>query len=236
MTAAQITTALAELADLHHQLGLLAWATRPTGHAPPGPRTPDLDAIEARHAIAHTITTWVRAYTETLRITPPATLTGLRDLVTWATPQLPTWLAAQPYADQAQQDLAGATTTARAVLARGEVAVVPVCGCPETGCAGTVRARVDRTAALLPTVLVCSADRAHRWGAGDWRQLRRDTAARWMTAQEVAALYGATVDAVWQMAHRRGWRRTRTRPVGYLASDVAGLTDPRLKDTPDRSA
>jgi hypothetical protein len=226
VTAARIATALAELAALHEQLGQLVWATRPAGHAPPGPRTPDLDAVDARYAIVNSLTTWFRVVQDhwpSLR--PPA---GYLDpavgLLTARLTDWATWIEGEPWALDLEQDLAAVTAQARAVLARGDVAVVPVCGCPETGCAGTVRARVDRTAALLPTVLVCSVDRAHRWGAGEWRELARGMRARWLLADEVAAMLGTSVTAVWQMAHRRGWRRTGTRPTGYLASDVAGLT------------
>ena len=244
MTAARIATALAELADLHEQLGLLVWATRPAGHAPPGPRTPDLAMIAERDKVVNTLTTWVRVVEDHGATAAPGDC-DVPTLVTWLGRRT-TWICDQGWADEFVLDLQAGIDAIRAYLERSETYVVPVCGCPMTGCGGTVRAKVHRHDHLLPAVLTCDVyqrriregyqfgpdDKPHRWQAGEWRGLVKDMHARWMTADEVAVLYGTSVEAVWQMAHRRGWTRTRTRPVGYLASDVAGLTSGMREDVP----
>jgi hypothetical protein len=214
VSAERIAAALADLAALHEQLGRLATATRPAGHAPPGPRTPDLDAIDARYAIANTVTTWCRtALEDAAAVLEAAVGAELPTLAAWLTRWTP-WLADQPYAGQLLADLHQAATAARNVLRRGTVAVIGICGC----------ARVHRDDPLLPTVLICDHDRAHRWAAGDWRTLARGTIVRWLRADEAGVMLGVDVPEVYRLASERGWTRTRTRPVGYLASDVAGLT------------
>jgi hypothetical protein len=247
VTAARIAAALADLAALHDQLGRLATATRAGGHAPPGPRTPDLDAIDAIDEIGNSVTTWARIVLERHKryrvATGQAQMPELAHwLALWAD-----WLATKPWADELLADLAAQAEKGRTVLRRGDYAVIAVCGCPITGCGGTVLARVARQDDLLPMVLTCgewldarrrqrlgepvgNADQelvagpAHRWTAGDWRALARDTAQRWIRADEVATWLDVDVAEVYRLASERRWRKTRTRPVGYLASDVAGLT------------
>lgn len=42
----------------------------------------------------------------------------------------------------------------------------------------------------------------------------------YITASDLAALWRVPIAEVYRIANRRRWRRTRTRPVGYLLEDV----------------
>ena len=41
----------------------------------------------------------------------------------------------------------------------------------------------------------------------------------YITASDLATLWRIPVAKVYHRAHRAGWRKTRTRPVGYLLAD-----------------
>lgn len=44
---------------------------------------------------------------------------------------------------------------------------------------------------------------------------------RWLTAREIADLYGRPIGTVYWLAHRDKWRRwSNARPVWYWAADV----------------
>lgn len=42
----------------------------------------------------------------------------------------------------------------------------------------------------------------------------------YITAADLAALWRVPVAEVYRRANRARWRRTRTRPIGYLLADV----------------
>lgn len=43
----------------------------------------------------------------------------------------------------------------------------------------------------------------------------------YITAADLAAIWGIPIAEVYRRAHRAGWHRTTTRPVAYLLEDVA---------------
>ena len=42
----------------------------------------------------------------------------------------------------------------------------------------------------------------------------------YITASDLATIWRIPLAEVYRRANRRGWRRTKTRPVGYLLADI----------------
>lgn len=139
------------------------------------------------------------------------------------------WLAARPNAGDTSDRLGYLRRRAYAITTMEPTSVVQIGPCPllvaGQPCTGQVRALVRRTDALLPLQVTCE-DPEHAWPVeelarlGRWIGLKRG---RWMSAAELAVLYGKPIRRIHQLASLDRWRRTQDglRPVLYSALDAA---------------
>ncbi|MEU8763003.1 hypothetical protein [Streptomyces sp. NPDC048659] len=150
------------------------------------------------------------------------------------------WLAAHPAVADATRELERLAAAARRV-AREPARRHPVGPCVEPGCGGLL-AVVDGSRQIL-----CDADPAHRWAGHEWTRLRRamppardaapEPAERWLTARDIADLWGAPTGTVYRLASEQHWRRrNRYGRTYYAESDVHGTLSARRPRAPRKPA
>lgn len=140
------------------------------GHGTPSPPCIDPAVADARAQLLAVTCSWCRVLCEERNLTPPDPAIGLvcvRLLVH------ADWLVAQPWADEAIDEIVTAFRTARWLVQPSGRRRFPVAPCTVTGCAGTLIALVADTDSLLPSELVCNADDDHRWSSDRWVRLGR---------------------------------------------------------------
>lgn len=138
------------------------------------------------------------------------------------------WLAARPNAGDTSDRLGYLRRRAQSITTAEPTKIVHIGPCPMLvegqPCGGQVRALVRRTDALLPLQVTCE-DPEHAWPVeelarlGRWIGLKEG---RWMTAAELAILYGLPIRRIHQLASLHQWQRTndKIRPVLYSAYDA----------------
>lgn len=140
-----------------------------------------------------------------------------------------TWLAGHPDAGTISDEYAYLRRRANGILYGERTRVVHIGRCPMmvtagVPCRGEVRALVRPTDELLPLAVSCE-DPDHSWPVenlarlGRWMGLKEG---RWMSAAELAILYGLPVRRIHQLASLHQWQRTNDghRPVLYSAHDA----------------
>lgn len=157
------------------------------------------------------------------------------------------WLAAHPAVADATRELDRLVGAARRV-AREPARSIPVGPCVEPGCTG----RLAVTAGTRR--ILCDADPAHQWAGHEWTRLRRampgqrvpaqgraaapagtapEPVERWLTARDIADLWGAPTGTVYRLASEQRWRRrNRCGRTYYAESDVHGSFSRRRPRTP----
>lgn len=139
------------------------------------------------------------------------------------------WLAGHPDAGVIADEYGYLRRRANGILYGERTRVVHIGRCPMMvtagiPCRGEVRALVRPTDELLPLAVSCE-DPDHSWPVehlarlGRWIGLKEG---RWMSAAELAILYGLPVRRIHQLASLHQWQRTNDghRPVLYSAHDA----------------
>lgn len=212
-----------DLAQLHGELALRLLADTGTGErvagTPDDTRIPNAAAVEVRTEIRHVLAAWCRLVAEERGFALPADEVSAMGAYVARSAE---WLAATEYADEVAGELAALRSRAWGVAYPSGTRVIDIAPCPMPDCAGTVRAVLRRTDALLPSELACDADDEHRWPAGTWHSLRRRLIAMEPPAPAVVT------------AERRGPAEQRLRlgePCLQCGRPITGATaDPILED------
>ncbi|MEU8545391.1 hypothetical protein AB0C81_00015 [Streptomyces roseoverticillatus] len=140
------------------------------------------------------------------------------------------WLAAHPAAGELSEEIARVVRRARRVIDPDAARQVAVGGCVEPGCTGSLTATVRAQAPHEPAEITCDADAAHHWLGHQWLQLSRRArpgtagraaGTRWISAADIARLWGIAPGSVYRHASQAQWRRqTRTGRTYYHEADV----------------
>ncbi|MGK5548849.1 hypothetical protein ACSNOH_29570 [Streptomyces sp. URMC 127] len=134
------------------------------------------------------------------------------------------WLAAHPAAGEFSEEVARVVRRARRVIDPDAARQVAVGGCVEPGCTGSLTATVRARAPHEPAEITCDADAAHHWLGHQWLQLSRRAArpgTRWISAADIARLWGIAPGSVYRHASQSQWRRrTRAGRTYYHETDV----------------
>ncbi|GHF10249.1 hypothetical protein GCM10017776_29990 [Streptomyces griseoluteus] len=139
------------------------------------------------------------------------------------------WLAAHAAAADVCEEVAGLVRRTRRVIDPEPLSRVAIGACVETACSGELTAMVRPRQAHRPAEIVCSADPAHRWPGHEWLRLSRRLAqeeTRWLSAADIARLWGIAPGSVYRHASERSWRRrSRSGRTFYHDGDVRGTLD-----------
>lgn len=140
-----------------------------------------------------------------------------------------TWLAGHPDAGTISDEYGYLRRRANGILYGERTRIVHIGRCPMMvlaglPCRGEVRALVRPTDELLPLAVSCE-DPEHSWPVELLARLGRVIGlkeGRWMSAAELAILYGLPIRRIHQLASLHQWQRTndRIRPVLYSAHDA----------------
>lgn len=138
------------------------------------------------------------------------------------------WLAAHDAAGEVSEEVARLVRRARRVIDPDPLRRVAIGACTKPGCRGGLTATVRPSLPRFPAEITCDADPAHRWMGHEWLQLsrllagRRGEAAvqesgdsqnslaekvRWITAGDIATLWGIAPGSVYRHASEHQWRR-----------------------------
>lgn len=161
-------------ARLYDALAAQLVASGLPGERTSGSREPGLNvnvaALDARIYIRHTLASWTTLISEQRGVSLP----------TEDTPSLggyvarhAVWLAAQSIGADVSTELRELVRIAYPVAYPSGVRIFDVAPCPGEACAGTLRAVLRRSDALLPAAIVCSVDDSHAWSADRWLSLGR---------------------------------------------------------------
>ncbi|WP_345633018.1 hypothetical protein [Streptomyces thinghirensis] len=151
------------------------------------------------------------------------------------------WLAAHAAAGEFSGEVARLARRARRVVDPEVRHEMPIDECVEQGCPGSLTAAVSPRQAQLPAVIRCDHDSAHRRLGHEWLQLsrrlegaasvagaasRRSAVAeaepvRWVTAADIARLWGMSTGSAYRHASEANWRRhSRHGRTYYHGGDV----------------
>ncbi|MGW2552551.1 hypothetical protein [Streptomyces sp. NPDC001635] len=210
----RLTHDLQRLPRLHDECGrLLTGTDRPRDRTSGGP-LPGMPfntaAADARSAIVGLLRSWAALVIEERgvgapRDTPPRLAALLLVHLDW--------LASHPAAGELSDEVSRCVRLARQVIDPAPRRRVPVGDCVVPGCRGVLLAAA-RSGSTAGTVEVgCDADPEHRWSGQEWlrrggrTQERREPAVRWMTARDIALLWGIAPGSVYRRASEDRWRR-----------------------------
>lgn len=218
----RLVSDLRRLPRLHEECGqLLTGVDRPRDRTSGGPLPGmafNTAAAEARSQILGVLRSWTSLVvcerrTAAPRDTPAALVGALLQHIGWL------------LAHGAVGDL---TTEVRRCVRRANQVIDPaprhrlqVGDCVEPGCRGSLAAVARAGAAGTDVEIGCDADPTHRWSGREW--LRRDVRAaerrepevRWLTARDIAALWGLAQGSVYRRAGEDGWRRRALKGRTY---------------------
>ncbi|MCF2436234.1 hypothetical protein LV779_25360 [Streptomyces thinghirensis] len=193
-------------------------------------------AAEARAAVVGVLRSWAAVVVDGRRIRLPqgtahrsSVMVGeLADFLA----RHADWLMAHDAAGDVSEEVARLVRRARRVIDPEPLRRVTIGTCVEPDCRGGLTATVQPSRSQLPAEIICDADQSHRWLGHEWLQLsrrlaqgRRPTTApaastpseaesvRWVTAGDVAQLWGIATGSVYRHASEQQWRRrSRRRP------------------------
>ncbi|WP_367322383.1 hypothetical protein [Streptomyces sp. HUAS ZL42] len=156
------------------------------------------------------------------------------------------WLAAHDAAGDVSAEVARLVRGAYDVIDPARSRRIPVGDCVEPGCSGGLTAVVRPRQPQLPATITCTADTSHHWVGHEWLQLSRRIGAaaasapadgeepadagasnaapqevRWVTAADIARLWGMPAGSVYRHASTQKWRRrSESGRTYYHAADV----------------
>ncbi|MBO0913767.1 hypothetical protein P8A22_09060 [Streptomyces laculatispora] len=218
------------LPQLYEECGLLLGGTdQPRERTSGGPLPGMLfntTASEARSAIFGVLRSWAGVVVDarragTARDTVPVLAGFLVRHVDW--------LAAHPAAADICEEFTGLVRRTRRVIDPEPLSRVAIGECVEAACSGELTAMVRSRQAHRPAEIVCSADPAHQWLGHDWLRLSRRLAredTRWLSAADIARLWGIAPGSVYRHASQQSWRRrSRSGRTFYHDADVRETLD-----------
>lgn len=196
-------------------------------------------AAEVRSAIVGLLSSWSALIADGRRIAAPARDVGAMAafLVRHAD-----WLRSHEAAGDGSRELDQLTRQARRVVEPDDLRRVKVGSCVEAGCAGDlvalVRSGPQRGAR---TEVRCSHEAGHRWAGQEWLQLGSRLArarergsgaaelahrriAAWLTAADIAELWGIAPGSVYRHASEQDWTRRRLGGRTYYAASEVQAT------------
>ncbi|MEQ8148061.1 hypothetical protein [Streptomyces sp. OP7] len=210
--ALRLTHDLRRLPRLHDECGgLLTGADRPRDRTSGGPLPGmpfNTEAAEVRSAIVGTLRAWASLVKEERRVgAPPDTVAHTAGFLLLHID----WLVAHPAVADLSAEVARCARRARRVIDPAPGRRVPVGDCVVPNCDGTLTAAV-RPGPGDTVEVACDAESAHRWSGQEWlrrgdRSTRREPAVRWMTARDIARLWGLAPGSVYRRASEDRWRR-----------------------------
>ncbi|MFE1029918.1 hypothetical protein ACFW5I_36210 [Streptomyces sp. NPDC058818] len=239
---------LRRLPALYEECGLLLGGSdqpreRTTGGPLPGMPF-NTAAAEARAAVVGVLRSWAAVVVDGRRIRLPqgtahrssAMVGELADFLA----RHADWLMAHDAAGDVSEEVARLVRRARRVIDPEPLRRVTIGTCVEPDCRGGLTATVQPSRPQLPAEITCEADQSHRWLGHEWLQLsrrlaqgRRSTTAtvastpseaesvRWVTAGDVAQLWGIATGSVYRHASEQQWRRrSRGGRTYYHDADV----------------
>lgn len=236
---ARLVRELAGLPGLYEECGRLLGGSERSQEKVSGGPLPGMPfnaaASDARSAILGVLGSWsgLVADERRLRTGPPREPAALtRFLLLHAG-----WLTGHPAADALSREVAKAVRRARHVIEPGTTRRVAVGPCVEAGCPGSLTATL-RPGDTSPTAITCDTDPAHQWPGSQWLGLGRRIAAarrgegaarvRWLSAGDIARLWGIAPGSVYRYASERDWRRlSRSGRTYYHEADVQETLDAR---------
>lgn len=215
-------------------------AERVSGGSVPTGLPFNIAAAEARSAIVGVLSSWSALIADGRRIAGPRRdVRAMADFLVWHAD----WLRGHEAAGEGSRELDQLTRQACRVVDPEELSRVRIGTCVEPGCAGDLVALVrkgQRRAAN--TEVRCSQDSAHRWSGHEWLQLGNRMArareraaaaaglrseptsrpaAAWLTASDIAELWGIATGSVYRHASEQNWTRRRLGGrTHYRTSDV----------------
>ncbi|GHE66465.1 hypothetical protein [Streptomyces sp. AC04842] len=218
--ALRLTHDLRRLPRLHEECGgLLTGTDRPRDRTSGGP-LPGLPfntaAAEARSVIVATLRSWAALVIDERRVSaPPDTVAHMAGFLL----RHIDWLVAHPAVADLSSEVTGCVRRARRVIDPAPRRRLPVGACVVPGCGGTLRAEV-RSGSGDTVEVGCDSEPAHRWSGQEWlrrgsRPARREQPVRWMTARDIARLWGLAPGSVYRRASEDRWRRQSVRGRAY---------------------
>ncbi|GAA0896604.1 MULTISPECIES: hypothetical protein [Streptomyces violaceusniger group] len=247
----QLSTELRRLPELYEACGRQLDGgsrdrTRPkTSGGPPRSMPFNVQAAEARAAIMGVLGSWAGVVVKERDV--PAPRRAVLPLRVFLGRHLD-WLTAHEAAGEFSGEMARLARRARRVVDPDVRHQLPIGECVEFGCPGSLTAVVRPGQLKLPAVIRCDHDSAHRWLGHEWLQLSRrlEGAAsaagtaprqpaaveakpvRWVTAADIARLWGISTGSVYRHASEANWRRhSRQGRTYYHGADVMGTLSKR---------
>ncbi|MFF3333596.1 hypothetical protein ACFYWX_29270 [Streptomyces sp. NPDC002888] len=187
-------------------------------------------ASEARSAILGALRSWAGLVVEERRSgTSRDTVPVLAALLM----RHADWLAAHGAASDVCEEISALVRRSRRVIDPEPLSRVAIGTCVETDCSGELTAMVRPQQSHRPAEIVCDRNPSHHWLGHEWLQLSRRLAqekTRWLTAPDIARLWGIAPGSVYRHASERSWRRqSRTGRTYYHESDVRDTLDRRAQ-------
>ncbi|MEU6083133.1 hypothetical protein [Streptomyces sp. NPDC047108] len=246
---ARLAEALVRLPALHQECGERHFrAHTPAWARPPAPcrhpvSTLHASAADVRRAVLGVLASWAGLTAAATGARPPRRTVD--DLCAFLHRQLG-FLARHPAVGDLAAELADLQARAERVARPDQAGHVVVGPCVETGCGGSLTARPARDR-RHPARVSCDADPGHSWSGAEWPSLgRRMDAApaarlapaapspavpgaaaasapaggpRWLSQEDVTALWGVPRGSVYRLASEQRWERRRAAGRTYYAAD-----------------
>ncbi|MFF7261166.1 hypothetical protein ACFZCL_12900 [Streptomyces sp. NPDC008159] len=224
----RLTHDLRRLPRLYDECGqLLTGADRPRDRTSGGP-LPGMPfntaAAEARSLILGTLRSWAVLVIDERGVRAPRDTS--EDIVAFLLRHTD-WLVAHEAVGELSDELAQCVRRARRVIDPAPRHRTPAGGCVVPDCAGVLTAAARREGTESAVEVRCDTDPTHRWSGQEWlRRGARSTpeqepAVRWMTARDIAALWGIAPGSVYRRASEDRWRRqTANGRTYYHAQDI----------------
>ncbi|MEU4172668.1 hypothetical protein AB0F46_38000 [Streptomyces sp. NPDC026665] len=220
----RLTHDLERLPRLHDACGqLLTGADRPRDRTSGGGSAAGLPfntaAADARSGIVGTLRSWGALVVQERGLgAPPDTPAGITDFLLLHS----AWLAGHEAAGELSDEVARCVRRAGRVVDPTPRRRVPVGDCVVPDCGGALTAAVRHGGAGQAVEVGCDAEPAHRWSGQDWVRRhgrtgarRTEPAVRWMTARDIAALWGTAPGSVYRHASEARWRRRAVKGRTY---------------------
>lgn len=197
----------------------------------------NVQAAEARAEILGVLGSWAGAMVEERGV--PAPRRTVPSLGVFLGRHLD-WLAGHEAAGEFSVEVARLVRRARRVVEPETRHELRIGACVEADCPGLLTAVLKPGQPGVPGMIRCDHEPAHRWPGHEWLQLSRrlDAASaagtgsrqaavagaepvRWVTAADVAGLWGLSTGSVYRHASEAGWRRhSRRGQTYYHGEDV----------------
>ncbi|MFJ8108071.1 hypothetical protein [Streptomyces sp. NPDC096132] len=227
----RLTHDLRRLPRLYDECGqLLTGADRPRDRTSGGP-LPGMPfntaAADARTAILGILRSWAALVIEERSAGAPRDTP--REIAAFLLRHTD-WLAAHPAAGELSDEVTDCVRRARRVIEPRPGHRVPVGGCVVPDCSGVLTAAARPDGSGTGVEIGCDTDPGHRWSGRDWlrrgerstpEQESREPAVRWMTARDIALLWGIAPGSVYRRASEDRWRRrARNGRTYYHEQDI----------------